>query len=160
MIKLQTFLSCYCDSKPHSNRTLSVNLSSHAILYRAITRSCCLHVRKNPAYEGQSLPTTVQLRLEVNPAYEVSNVEAERNPAYGQNTVPGMGEQKHVNDISESACYEQVLYSSQCQELETSMLKTHEYEIPDVKQSDSIAIEGEKTMEPASKCDILLEQST
>ena len=39
-----------------------------------------------------------KLRLERNPAYEES-VVAKRNPAYGQSTAQGTGEQKHVNNI-------------------------------------------------------------
>ena len=118
-------------------------------------------MRKNPAYEGESLPISAQLRLEDNPAYEAENVVAERNPAYGQSTAPGKGEQKHVNDIliSESA-YEQVLYSSQHQEHEILMSKIHEYEFLDVKEPDLTATKGEEIMDTPSGCDVQLEQST
>ena len=115
-------------------------------------------MRKNPAYEGQSVPINAQLRLEDNPAYE-KNVVTEEYPAYGQGTALGTGEQKHANDICGSE-YELVVYSGRCQELETSMLNIHDYEIPDAEQTDATVTEGKKTMETPSGCDVQLEQST
>lgn len=107
------------------------------------------------------MPINAQLRLEDNPAYAVENLVAKRNPAYGQGTAPGTGEQKHVNDIliSESA-YEQVLYSGQHRELEISMLKTHEYECPDINEPDSTTTEGEVIVDTPNGCDVQLEKST
>lgn len=66
---------------------------------------------KNPAYDGGTLPST--LNLQCNPAYEKSTTVAS---------------EKHTKLES---IYEAVNYENQFQEFETSTIHVHEYELPD-----------------------------
>ena len=96
-------------------------------------------MKRNPAYEDQSPGQGAQLNLHSNPAYE-GNCGAD-------------SEQRKRLEVT----YEVITY--QTEDFENSVIKAHDYELPDEEQPVSSSADGKNDTLVASSTDRSLEKA-